>query len=77
LKVCVRAFSRPDFCGAGRIVRQYEAGDENRKELEGPSNLILESMVAGKPVVATNVGANVEILAEGRTGHLVPPADSE
>ncbi|MEW6734118.1 MAG: glycosyltransferase [Acidobacteriota bacterium] len=43
---------------------------------EGISNAILESMAAGVPVVATNVGGNVEIIKDGETGLLVPARDS-
>jgi glycosyltransferase involved in cell wall biosynthesis len=43
---------------------------------EGLSNSVLESMAAGAPVVATTVGGNPEIVEDGRTGLLVPPADS-
>ncbi len=43
---------------------------------EGFSNAILESMAGGKPVVATNVGGNKEMVADGVTGVLVPPGDS-
>ncbi len=43
---------------------------------EGFSNVILESMAAGKPVVATNIGGNPEMVVSGVTGYLVPPADS-
>jgi glycosyltransferase involved in cell wall biosynthesis len=43
---------------------------------EGFSNVIMESMAAGKPVVATNVGGSKEMVADGVTGYLVPPADS-
>ncbi len=44
---------------------------------EGFSNTILESMAAGKPVVATNVGGNLEAIIEGETGFLVPPKNPE
>ncbi len=42
---------------------------------EGISNTILEAMASGLPVVATRVGGNPELVEEGRTGMLVPPAD--
>ena len=42
---------------------------------EGMSNALLEAMAAGRPVVATNVGGNGEIVDEGRTGILVRPDD--
>jgi glycosyltransferase involved in cell wall biosynthesis len=41
---------------------------------EGMSNALLEYMAAGKPVVATTVGANPKLLADG-CGVLVPPGD--
>jgi glycosyltransferase involved in cell wall biosynthesis len=43
---------------------------------EGFSNVILESMAAGKPVVATKVGGSPEMVTDGVTGYIVPPADS-
>lgn len=43
---------------------------------EGFSNTILETMAAGKPVIATAVGGNPEIVINGKTGLLVPPKDS-
>ncbi len=43
---------------------------------EGYSNALLEAMAAGKAVVATAVGGNVEAVSDGVTGLLVPPADS-
>ncbi len=44
---------------------------------EGISNTILEAMASGLPVVATRVGGNPELVVDGRTGTLVPPADPE
>jgi glycosyltransferase involved in cell wall biosynthesis len=43
---------------------------------EGLSNVVLESMAAGTPVVATRVGGTPEILDDGVTGLLVPPCDA-
>lgn len=42
---------------------------------EGISNTLLEAMASGLPVVATRVGGNPELMEEGITGSLVPPAD--
>lgn len=38
---------------------------------EGMSNAILESMAAARPIIATDVGANRRLLADGRCGVLV------
>lgn len=42
---------------------------------EGISNTILEAMATGLPVLATDVGGNAELVVEGQTGLLVPPAE--
>src|SRR5436190_5001050 len=43
---------------------------------EGLSNVLIESMAAGVPVVDTQVGGNTEIVDDGTTGLLVPSRDS-
>jgi glycosyltransferase involved in cell wall biosynthesis len=43
---------------------------------EGLSNVVLEAMVAGVPVVATAVGGTTELIEDGVSGLLVPPRDA-
>lgn len=42
---------------------------------EGSSNVLLEAMMAGVPIVATNAGGNPEIVLHEETGLLVPVGD--
>ena len=44
---------------------------------EGISLTLLEAMAVGLPVIATSVGGNSEIVEDGGTGRLVPPASPE
>jgi glycosyltransferase involved in cell wall biosynthesis len=44
---------------------------------EGMCNAVLEYMAAGRAIVATAVGANTEMIADGVHGLLVPPDDPE
>lgn len=41
---------------------------------EGFSNVLLEAMASGKPVIATDTGGNPEAVVHGQTGLLVPVA---
>jgi sugar transferase (PEP-CTERM/EpsH1 system associated) len=42
---------------------------------EGISNTLLEAMASGRPVVATRIGGNPEIVPDGIVGRLVEPED--
>jgi glycosyltransferase involved in cell wall biosynthesis len=44
---------------------------------DGIPNVLLESMAVGVPVVATGISAIPELVVEGETGLLVPPAEPE
>ena len=42
---------------------------------EGQSNAIMEAMLAGVPVVATDIPGNRDLVVPGQTGYLVPVGD--
>lgn len=44
---------------------------------EGFGRVVVEAMALGRPVIATDIGAPPEVVAEDETGWLVPPADPE
>lgn len=49
----------------------------NCSDSEGFSNAVLEYMLCGCAVVATDVGGNREAVEQGKSGILVPPKDAE
>jgi glycosyltransferase involved in cell wall biosynthesis len=70
---------RFSLAGAVRDVPAFLAGVDVAvlsSRAEGMSNAVLEYMAAGRAVVATAVGANVELIEDGVHGLLVPPGDA-
>ncbi len=72
--------SKAVFFGEQRDVGTYLSAFDIAaltSETEGCSNSLLEAMALGKPVVATDVGGNRELVRHGETGFLVPRGDAE
>jgi len=44
---------------------------------EGMGRVLVEAMAAAKPVVASRVGGIPDLVRDGQTGYLVPPADEK
>ncbi len=61
----------------GTYVGSLDVAVQCSADKEGCSNVVLEAMALGKPVVATEVGGNTELVEPGVTGLLVPPRDPQ
>jgi glycosyltransferase involved in cell wall biosynthesis len=68
------------LCGSVSDVPAFLAGVDvavQPSRSEGMSNALLEYMAAGRPIVATSVGAAPELIEDGKHGLLVAPDDPE
>jgi glycosyltransferase involved in cell wall biosynthesis len=45
--------------------------------MEGMPNAVIEAMAAGLPVVATDVGAVVDVVSDGVSGFVIPPRNAD
>jgi len=61
----------------GTLLHALDVLVSNSSHCEGMSNVILEAMACGVPVVATRVAASPELLGDAEAGILIPPRDSE
>jgi glycosyltransferase involved in cell wall biosynthesis len=71
---------RVDFLGDRRDIRAILASLDITvlpSSSESLSNVIMESMAAGVPVVASNVGGNPELVENGKTGFLFAAGNEE
>lgn len=62
------------------VVNLFDVGvltTNHRVHGEGISNALMEYMVLGKPVVATQGGGTAELVLDGLVGYVIPPADVE
>lgn len=73
---------QPDVIFAGEVAEEelpdwYASGDLFCAPAQGPSSgaTLLESMAAGKPIVASDVPGYRDVLQHGREGELVAPDD--
>jgi glycosyltransferase involved in cell wall biosynthesis len=56
----------------GSYTSSYDVACQCSVDLEGCSNVLLEAMALGKPVVATAIGGNRELVDHGKTGLMIP-----
>ena len=72
--------SRVHWAGYRRDVASFLAGCDvfaHPSLDDAVPTVLLESLAAGVPIVASRVGGSPEIVEEGRTGRLVPAGDAE
>ncbi len=62
------------------VVNLFDIGvltTNHRVHGEGISNALMEYMVLGKPVIATQGGGTAELVLDGSVGYVIPPANVE
>lgn len=75
----VLEFARPGLDVMGVLGTAHAAVllTDSRLAVEGCSNSILEYMACGLPVICSRGGGNREVIADGKTGFLIPPQDPQ
>lgn len=77
----VRALGeRIEFCGERKDVHRILPTFSVfilPSQVEGMSMALLEAMAAGRPIVATRVGGNIDLIQDGENGLLVSPGEPE
>lgn len=65
----------PDYYAAAAVCIVPSVVDR-QGDTEGQGVVLIEAMAAGRAVLASNVGGIAEVVADGISGTLVPPADA-
>lgn len=72
--------NRVTFCGATENIRDYYSIADLfvlPSRAEGLSNVILEAMASGLPVIASDVPGNRFVIRNGQDGYLTPPENAQ
>jgi glycosyltransferase involved in cell wall biosynthesis len=71
-----KVFFMGERSDAKEIIKRFDIGVLT-STYEGLSNAIMEYMHAAKPVIATNIAGNPELVVDGVTGYLFEPGNDE
>ncbi|MEX2159799.1 MAG: glycosyltransferase [Dehalococcoidia bacterium] len=74
LESCIRFTG--NISGVAPYIATFDVAVLSSCDHEGCSNALLEEMAIGKPVVATDVGGNSELVVDRETGLIVPARDA-